>query len=90
MPTIERILRSNVFGMSAAEAREMMQKCFGEETEGLRESFRIHDEAVESYRAYLDPLAYVSRENHTMSVMGRNNIARHLETNRRALRAMAA
>ena len=90
MPTIERILRSKVFGMSAAEAREMMQKCFGEETEGLRESFRVHDEAVQSYRAYLDPLAYVSRENHTMAVMSRNSIARHLETNRRALRAMAA
>ena len=88
MPTVERILRSPLFGMSAPEAAEMMRRCFGEETEGLRQSFRIHDEAVESYKAYLDPLAYVSRENRTMAVMGGNDIGRHLAVNRRALKAM--
>jgi hypothetical protein len=88
MPTVERILRSALFGMSAPEARAMMRKCFAEETEGLRQSFRIHDEAVESYKAYLDPLAYVSRENRTMKVMAANHIGRHLAQNRRALEAM--
>jgi hypothetical protein len=90
LPTIERILRSPLFGMSTSEAKQMMWECFAEETDGLRESFRIHDEAVESYKAYLDPLAYVSRDNRTMAIMSRNNVARHLAENRRALKAMVA
>jgi hypothetical protein len=68
----------------------MMWSCFAEETEALRESFRVHDHAVESYRNYLEPLAYVSRENRTMAHMSRNSIDRYLATNRAALRQFRA
>jgi hypothetical protein len=90
LPTVARILRSPLFGMEAREAAAMLWKCFGEETDGLHASFRVHDEAVASYKAYLDPLGYVNRANHAMAIMSGNNVARHLRANRRALRAMAA
>lgn len=90
LATIARILRSPLFAMSAADAAAMMWACFGEESDGLHAAFRVHDEAIESYKAYLEPLGYVSRHNRAMATMSTNSIERHLRTNRRALRAMAA
>ena len=52
-PVIYQVLRSQVFGMSDVEAKDMMHRCFTEETEGLHNSFQTHKEAMESYKVYL-------------------------------------
>jgi hypothetical protein len=83
-PTIYRLLRSAAFGMGDAEAKEMIRRCFTEESDGLHASYRLHQSAVEAYRGYLEPLDYVSRENRTMSLMRRSTLEGYLATTRAA------
>ncbi|PAX49837.1 P-aminobenzoate N-oxygenase AurF [Brunnivagina elsteri] len=77
-PAVYQVLRSQVFGMSDIEAKEMMQICFTEETEGLHRSFDTHHEAVDSYKVYLEPLDYVWKSNKEMSLMSANSIPKYL------------
>jgi hypothetical protein len=77
-PAIYQILRSHIFGMDDREAKQMMQSCFTEETEGLHHSFDTHCEAVESYKVYLEPLDYVWQSNKEMSLMSANSIPKYL------------
>jgi hypothetical protein len=84
-PKVYRILRSPVFGMSDAEARETMRACFAEDSEGLQLSAKSREIAIESYREYLSTIDYADRANKEMSIMRRNSVAAHLETNRREL-----
>jgi hypothetical protein len=83
--TVYRVLRSKSFGLDDRGAREMLARCFGEECEGVHESFRTHRVACESYKAYLAPLGFVSAANREMRIMASNSVARHLAANRRAL-----
>ena len=46
--------------------------CFTQETEGLHSSFKTHDEAVSSYRVYLEPLYFISTDNKEMKLMASN------------------
>lgn len=85
LPTIYRLLRSPHFGMNDRDAREMLRRCFTEESAGLHEAHRIHREAVESYRAYVTPLDYVSRDNRQMSLMARSTLEGYLVRTRAAL-----
>jgi hypothetical protein len=85
-PKIYKILRSEIFGMNAREAREIMNKCFAEENEGLQLSAASRQIAIDSYRQYLADLDYVDGDNKEMALMQRNSVARHLETNSRELR----
>lgn len=85
-PKIYKILRSPIFAMSQAQAKEMMSACFTRENEGLHQSARSRQIAMDSYKEYLANIDYVDRANKEMTVMARNSIARHLETNRRELR----
>jgi hypothetical protein len=80
------ILRSPVFGMSDGEARLMMDACFAREHEGLQESLKSRDLAIESYQEYLVPLSHITAENAKMSVMRENSLERHLDRNRKGLR----
>lgn len=89
-PTIYRLLRSPIFALDDAGARAMMWSCFAEENDAQHESFRLHDQAVDAYRQYVEPLAYVNRENRTMSHMSGNDIHRYLATNRRELKRFRA
>lgn len=82
--TIYQLLRSRLFDMTDAEANEMMRRCFTEESEGLHQSFQTHAEAVTSYQAYLEPLAYVWKRNRSIALMGSNSIQTYLRTQRRA------
>ena len=45
--------------MSDADAKDMMRRCFTEETQALHNSFQTHHEAMESYKIYLQPLDYL-------------------------------
>lgn len=83
---VYKILRSPVFAMNDAEAREMMWKCFAEESDGLHESARSRQIAIDSYREYLSDIDYVDGANKEMAIMRRNTVEKHVRTNRRALK----
>ena len=84
--TVYKLFRSPVFRMEDQEAKQMIAACFTNETDALHESYKIHRTALESYKAYLDPIGYVSRENKIMSRMSRSSIGGYLQTNREAFR----
>jgi hypothetical protein len=84
--TIYKLLRSPVFRMDDQEAKQMIAACFTKETDALHDSYKIHRTALESYKAYLDPIGYVSRDNKTMSHMSRSGVEGYLHTNREAFR----
>lgn len=88
-PAIYRLLRSPAFAMDDRAAREMMRRCFTEESTGLHEAYRIHRLAVDSYRAYVDPLDYVSRENREMRLMAGSTVEDYLRRGRAAFRRFA-
>lgn len=85
-PKIYRILRSRIFEMNDREAREIMHRCFAEESEGLQLSAASRETAIDAYRQYLADLDYVDRGNKEMTLMRQNSVAAHLETNRRELK----
>lgn len=83
-PVIEKILLSRHFGFDRDGAREMMRLCFTEESAGLHESHKIHQTALESYKAYLAPLDYASAYNKEMRLMSTMSLERALQENRAA------
>jgi hypothetical protein len=85
-PKIYKILRSPVFAMQPDEAKAMMRDCFASESEGLQQSARSREIAMNSYKEYLAGIDYVDRTNKEMAMMARNSIAQHLDTNRRELK----
>ena len=85
-PKVYKILRSAVFNLNDAEARQLMKECFTKENEGLQQSARSREIAINSYCEYLSDLDYVNAENKEMRWMRRNSIEKHLQTNRRELK----
>lgn len=84
-PVIYKLFRSPVFGMDDGEARAMMEACFARESDGLAASLKTHQVAADSYRAFVDPVAWLDKNNREMSAMRRNSAARYLAGNRRQL-----
>ena len=84
---IYKMFRSSAFGMDDADAKEMIRKCFTEDSDGLQASYKTHRTAVESYRAYVADLDYVNAANKSMSLMAQNDVSKYLKTaNARFLR----
>ncbi|MGB3298369.1 MAG: P-aminobenzoate N-oxygenase AurF [Phormidesmis sp.] len=83
--TVYRLLRSPLFSFSFQEAKEMMKKCFTQESEGLHQSYQTHYEATSAYRAYLEPLTYLWPSNQQMSTMAKASVESYLAVQRRAL-----
>lgn len=83
--TVYRVLRSPLFSFSLQEAKEVMQQCFTQESEGLYQSYQTHYEATSAYRAYLEPLTYLWPSNQQMSTMAKASIDRYLATQRHSL-----
>lgn len=84
-PVVYKLLRSRVFGMEHREAMNMMRACFCAPTEGLEAAARMHATAADSYRAFVEPVAWLSGGNRDMSVMRANSASRSIARNRRAL-----
>ncbi len=82
---VYELLRSHIFAMDDTEARTMMQACFTQESAGLHRSYLTHQEAMASYRVYLEPLDYVWSGNRTMAIMEQASIEGYLHTQRQAL-----
>ena len=83
--TVYRLMRSPLFSFSHSEAKDMMQQCFTQESEGLHESYKTHHEAMLSYRAYIEPLTYLWPSNQQMTTMAKASVENYLSTQRRAL-----
>ncbi|AFZ18356.1 P-aminobenzoate N-oxygenase AurF [Allocoleopsis franciscana] len=82
---IYQILRSSIFNMDDHEAKEMMQLCFSQESEGLQRSYQTHREAIASYKVYLEKVDYAWKINREMSLMASNSIPQYLATQKKAL-----
>lgn len=78
------ILRSPNFSFSHRDALSAIEKSFCFESDGSNASAATHGQAVDSYRAYLEDFKHVSRVNKDQKLMSKNNLAKHLATNRRA------
>lgn len=84
-PVIYKLFRSAVFGMDDREARAMLQACFGHESDGLAASVATHQIAADSYRAFVEPVAWLDDGNREMRAMRKNCVERYLARNRREL-----
>jgi len=84
-PAIYTILRSPLFDLSPEAAKAMMRECFTQETEGLHRSFKTHEEAIASYKVYLEPLDFISAKNKEMKLMSSNSIPKYLKIQQQAL-----
>jgi hypothetical protein len=84
-PAIYKLFRSHVFGMDHGGAMEMMRACFTRESDGLAGTVKTHSTASDSYRAFIEPVAWLNRANRDMSLMRGNSVARYLARNRREL-----
>ncbi|MBD2128506.1 P-aminobenzoate N-oxygenase AurF [Microcoleus sp. ZQ-A2] len=82
---IYQVLRSPIFNMDDREAKEMMQLCFTQESEGLQRSCQTHQEAIASYKVYLEKVDYAWKSNREMSLMISNSIPKYLATQKKAL-----
>jgi hypothetical protein len=83
---VYRLLRSAIFNMSEWEAKDMMEKCFTQENQGMHKSFKTHQTAVESYKAYVTDMNYLDRPNKEMALMSQNSMERHLRVNKTYLK----
>jgi hypothetical protein len=83
---VYRMLRSPCFGLEPDEARLLMARCFTQETEGLHQSYQTHQEAITSYRVYLDQVGYLWKPNRELSWMAANSIPRYLKLQQRQFR----
>lgn len=79
------LLRSPIFGLGQGEAQEMMDCCFTQESEGLHRSFLTHQEAMASYKVYVEKLDYLWPCNREMSLMASNCISGYLAIQTREL-----
>lgn len=82
-PKIYLILKSQIFNMTHQEAMNAIEKSFCQESEGMHASAQTHEESVESYKTYLADFKFINSYNKEMKLMAQNNLALHLETNRR-------
>lgn len=85
---IYKLLRSPIFGFDDQGAKQMLKQCFAEENQGAHESFALRQNAVNSYKAYLDPLDFVNKKNKSMQLMRQNSLEAHLAKNKTALSEM--
>lgn len=84
---IYQVLRSKVFNLSHEDAINMMELCFCQENEGMNESFKTHQVALESYKNYMEEIDYLGPEARSGGKMKNTSIATHLNSNRKAFEA---
>ena len=84
---VYEVLRAPVFALDHGGAVDMLERCFGRETAALHASHKTHRTAVESYKAYLADLSYVSGHNKDMRRMSASDIPGYLARARPALAA---
>lgn len=79
------LFRAPLFGMDEPEAMQMLNRCFGQETEGLVASAQSHGQAVANYRAYVEKTEVLTPANRDMNRMAKASISQRLAVNRAGL-----
>ena len=87
---IYRILRSKAFAMNHGDAMEMMRLCFTEENQGMIKSQALHEEATDSYVAYVSELEFLNQKAKSMDIMKQSTLDKHLKSNRREFQIFEA
>ena len=80
---VYKVLRSRVFNMDHRGALEMMEKCFCQENEGIHESFKTHQVALDSYKSYLDGIDYISSYSANGGDMQNTSVDKYLIQNKK-------
>ncbi len=76
-----RVMRSKIFNFSHADALNMIEKCFCKENEGVHESFKTHQTALESYKSYLAGIDYLDADTLQGGKMKESSVAKYLQQN---------
>ena len=84
-----KVLTSKVFGLSSTEALQHLRAAYCEESEGLQQAWTTHEEALESYRKYVDGIAWLTPENREMRLVADTSVGAVLARNRRAFQRFA-
>ncbi len=82
---VYRLLRSKHFAFDDRGARDMMWRCFCQDSDGLQAAFATQREARETYKVYVHDLPFMWQSNLDMSMMQNASIDRYLTTNQVAL-----
>jgi hypothetical protein len=80
---VYKVLTSKVFNFDPKEALEMMEKCFCHENEGVHESFKTHQTALDSYKSYLDGIDYINSFSANGGQMQHTSVEKYLKQNRK-------
>jgi hypothetical protein len=89
MRAVYRLLRTRWFGMSHDDAVHMLQRCYAEENQAQIDAHRLHVEAREAYRRFVEPLAWLNADNREMRRMAATTLPRTLAANRAGLDRLA-
>lgn len=82
---IYEILKSPLFQLSHADIKDLMWKCYAEESEGSHLAQQTHQLAISSYEAYLEDLEYIKPEYRSMTIMKSTTLDQYHKINRLAL-----
>ncbi|MAZ47891.1 MAG: P-aminobenzoate N-oxygenase AurF [Halobacteriovoraceae bacterium] len=82
---IYKVLRSRIFKLNHQDAIHMMELCFCQENQGMNESFKTHQIALESYKNYLQEIDYLNDAAKDGGKMRSTSIESHLKSNKKAL-----
>jgi hypothetical protein len=83
-PLFYRMFQTPLFGMSATEALQMLERCFCHEHEGFHVAARYHEKALSDNRKYVDGLDHLWPINRELKIMARASIPAALKNNARA------
>lgn len=87
IPSVYRLLQSSLFGMSAQEALDWMDKIFCQEHEGFHISYQFHQRALADLRSVVANNEYLSAANREMRAMATaGSIEKAIASNTKAFR----
>lgn len=75
------VLTSKIFNFDHKGALDMIEKCFCRENNGVYESFKTHQTALESYKNYLDGINYLDDDSLQGGEMKNTSIEKYLTQN---------
>jgi hypothetical protein len=81
--SVYKVLRSKVFNMNHQDAVQMMELCFCKENEGIHESFKTHQVALDSYKSYLSGIDYINSYSSNGGAMQETSIEKYIEQNKK-------
>ncbi len=88
--SVYELLTSEHFALGRSDALELMRRTFCQDSDGAQAAAALQREARETYKQYVDPLPWLTRQNRDMSVMTRASVDTWLATNRAAMRRFEA